>query len=95
MSKSILTIHKEVEKKEYEKTPLGQAEKKLRAFYDEAYLKDNPIPEDILKQIDTIREEQAKKYDDYIQERMRIDKEWIDTELLNAMTREISLLEKR
>jgi len=93
MSKSNLTIYKEVLKKEYAKSPLGLAEKKLREFYDESYLKSNPIPEEILEKIDKIRGDNEKKYLEYIETRQKTDKEWLDDRLLEAMTEEISLLE--
>lgn len=91
--KSPLTIQKELLKKEYEKTPLGIAEKKLRKFYDDAYLNSWVIPEETLKQRDVIRTENEKRVMEYVETRQKIDKEWIDDALLDSMSREILLLE--
>lgn len=97
---SYLTIQKELAKKEYEKTPVGIAEKKMRKLYDTIYLKKIEVPEDVLKQRDEVREKHEKKYGEYVEKATKRDKEnWkndrdaVDKMLLESFTKEISLLE--
>lgn len=92
MSKSALTIQKEIIKKEYEKSPLGIIEKELRAFYDGMVTKGEKLPEEFAKQVFEIREENEKRTEAYIDERLKLDREAVDGFLLEAMTREKEVL---
>lgn len=92
MSKSVLTIEKEILKKEYEKSPLGQIEKKLRAFYDGMVTKGEVLPEEIAKKVYDIREENEKRTMEYVDDRLKQDRETVDNFLLDAMTREEEVL---
>ena len=94
MGKSALTIHKEILKKEYEKTPLGQLEKKIRKFYNEVKLNRWILPDDLLKKISDIRNENEKAQLEYIERTNREHREYIDTTLFEAMSKEWTLLEK-
>lgn len=94
MSKTALTIQKEIIKKEYEKSPLGIIEKKLRAFYDGLVGKGEKLPEDVAKQIYEIREMNEKRTENYIEERLKHDREAVDNFLLDAMTKEEEILNK-
>lgn len=92
MSKSALTIQKEIIKKEYEKSPLGLMEKELRAFYDGFVTRGEKLPEEFAKQIYEIREENEKRTEAYIDERLKLDREAVDGFLLEAMTKEKEVL---
>jgi hypothetical protein len=91
---SVLTIHKEIEKKEYEKSPLGQLEKKLRKFYDSLVIKKKKLPENLAKEVYDLRTAHEKKYMDYLDERVKKDKEAIDVMLSEAFTKELEILKK-
>lgn len=93
MSKSILTLEKEVLKKEYAKSPLGIAEKKLRSLYDGYQLSGYRPVEETMKQVDEIRTENERRVQEYVDLRQKTDKEAIDDMLLEAFTKEITLLE--
>lgn len=92
MSKTLLTIEKEIIKKEYEKSPLGIIEKELRKVYDGYTLTGTALPEDVAKQVYDIREENEKKTGEYIETRLKHDREAVDNLLLEAMTKELELL---
>lgn len=92
MSKSALTIQKEIIKKEYEKSPLGLMEKELRAFYDSLVTKGEKLPEEFAKQVFDIREANEKRTMDYVDERLKIDREAVDGFLLESMTKEKEVL---
>ncbi len=92
MSKSILTIEKEILKKEHEKTPLGIIEKDLRKFYDGLVTTGQKLPEDIAEQVYRIREGNEKTVGDYVETRLKLDKQAVDDFLLEAMTKELEIL---
>lgn len=94
MSKSLLTIHKEIEKKEYAKSPLGLIEKELGNFYAELKKFGTTLPEDVAKQIYDIRDENEKAQIKYIEDSQRRDREYVDNLLLEAMTKEMTILNK-
>lgn len=93
MSKSILTVHKEIQKKEYAKSPLGQLEKKLGNFYVEMERSKEKLPEDISKQIYDIRDNNEKSVMAYIEESNKRDREAVDNLLFEAMSKEWKLIE--
>jgi hypothetical protein len=94
MSKSVLTIHKEIERKEYAASPLGKLEKVIGEIYREMQLKKEALPEDLAKQVYDIREENEKWQMQYIDDRLKADREAVDSKLLESMTRELAILEK-
>lgn len=94
MSKSILTIHKEMEKKEYAKSPLGKVEKELGQIYDAMRLKNEALPEDIAKQIYDVRDDNEKWQMKYIEDRLKADREAVDAKLLESMSSELDILQK-
>lgn len=94
MGKSILTIHKEIEKQAHAKSPLGQLEKKLRTFYDSMVMKREKLPEHLAKEIYNIREENEKRTMEYIDERLKKDRDAVDEFLMDAMTRELEIINK-
>jgi hypothetical protein len=94
MSKSMMTIHKEIEKKEYAKSPLGLLEKKISAFYDKMVMAQKKLPENLAKEVYDIRDKQEKKYMEYLELRMVEDKKHIDSLLEEAFIKELAILEK-
>lgn len=90
---SALTIHKHILKREYEKSPLGQAEKKIRQHMDSIKLGRRDISDEDLKAISAIRNENEAKIEAYIKERNRLDREAIDNMLLESMSKELVILE--
>ncbi len=95
MSKSLLTIEKEYLKKEHEKSPLGKVEKKLRAFYDNLYVTNTKLDEETLKKVSDIREANEKRIQEYIDTRLKTDREAVDNFLLESMTEELQLIENK
>lgn len=93
MSKSILTIHKEMEKKAFSETEMGKLEKKLRTFYDNLVTKSTPLPEEYAKQIYDIRVNHEQKQMDYIKESQVRDAKAIDEMLMDAFTKEVAIIE--
>lgn len=102
MGKSLLTIHKEIERKAYQESPLGKMEKKLRAFYDGVDLKTIPEPsKEFVGQINAVRsqnEEDQMAFNKTISERIRAieeeAREGVDKMLLDAMTKEWEIIDK-
>jgi hypothetical protein len=94
MSKSVLTIHKEMERKEYAASPLGKIEKTIGEIYRDMQLKKLALPEDLAKQVYDIREENEKWQMNYIDERLKKDREAVDAKLLESMSRELDILQK-
>jgi hypothetical protein len=94
MSKSVLTIHKEIERKEYAASSLGKLEKVIGEIYREMQLKKEALPENIAKEVYDIREENEKWQMQYIDDRLKADREAVDSKLLESMTRELAILEK-
>jgi uncharacterized protein YicC (UPF0701 family) len=92
MSKSVLTIHKEIEKAAYAKSPLGQIEKKLNKFYQEMKHSGKKLPEDISHKIFDIRDAHEKAQMEYIERTNREHREAVDAMLLEAMTKEFALI---
>lgn len=88
--KSILNIHKEIIKKEYEKSPLGQMEKKLRRFYESGEV----LSEEAAKLIFDIRREHEKKQEEYIELTNKQHREETDKMLFDAWTKELAIIEK-
>lgn len=94
MSKTGLTIQKEIQKKEHEKTPLGQVEKKLRNFYDNLLVKGEKLPEYLAKQIYDLRDEHESKQLKYIEDTEKEQAIAVDKMLYDTMSSELTLLEK-
>lgn len=94
MSKSILTIHKEIERKEWEKTPLGQLEKNIRQFYNRMSKNGKRLPEEVAKKVYEIRTENEKIQLEYIERTNREHKEFIDQSLLKSMGEEWELIKE-
>lgn len=92
MSKSILTIHKEILKKEYAKSPLGILERKIREFYEEIVRSGTQLPEDISKKINEIRTKNEKDQEEYVEYSLKRDRENVDNLLFESMTKEWELL---
>ena len=89
MAKSNLTIHKEIEMEKHLATPLGQAEHKIKKFYDCV----TELPKEFIAQVNAVRGRVETEVGAYVNERMKIDKDYIDDILLRAMTEEVNLLE--
>lgn len=94
MSKSVLTIHKEIEKKAYAESPLGKLEKEIGRIYDAFKIKNKKLPEDVAEKIYDIRDENEKWQLEYIERTNREHKEAIDAKLLDSMTRELNILKE-
>jgi len=94
MSKSILTIHKEILKKEYAHSPLGKLEKQLGDFYTEMQRKKEKLPEEIAEQIYNIRDENEKAMMKYVEDSQKRDKEEVDKLLFGAMSKEMEIINK-
>lgn len=92
MSKSILTINKEIERKAYFETPLGKVEKALRKFYDELKLKSSKLPEDVAKQVYDIRDANEKAITEYMAKASKEHREAVDKLLFDAMSKELELV---
>lgn len=89
---SILSIHKEIEKRKYAESDLGKAEKELGKIYDSLKIKNSKLPEDIAKKIYDIRDENEKWQTEYIERTNREHKEAVDGKLLESMTKELEIL---
>lgn len=94
MAKSNLAIHKEIEKKKYNESPLGQIEKKLRKFYDNCILTKTQLPENLAKEVYDLRTFNENRTKDYIDERLKKDRDQVDDFLLETMTKELAIIEK-
>jgi len=94
MSKSALTIHKEILKKEYAESPLGKIERELTKIYDGMKLSGQALPEDVAKDIFDVRDENEKWQMNYIDERLKLDREAVDSKLLESMSKELDILQK-
>lgn len=89
-----LSIHKEIEKKKYAESPLGQVEREMTKIYDGLKLKGLVLPESISKMIYDIRDENEKWQLDYIERTNREHKEAINAKLLESMTKELTILKE-
>lgn len=94
MSKGVLTIHRELEKENYRKSPLGQLEKKLNSFYKRMKEEGKSLPENLAKEIYDIREAQEKAYENYVNERIVKDREAVDNLLMEAFNKELEIINK-
>lgn len=94
MGKSGLTIQKEIEKKAYAKTPLGQAEKKMRAFYMDVELGKLKLTDQDKEKINKIREDNEKWQMEYIERTNNEHRLAVDAKLLESFNEEIALLEQ-
>lgn len=94
MGKSVLTIHRELAKKEHAKSPLGKLEKELSRFYDEMILKKKQLPEEFAEQIYDIRDNQEQWMLDYIERTNLEQKKAIDDKLFESMTKELEVINK-
>lgn len=94
-NKNMLSIHKEMEKKEYAESPLGKIEKQLRNFYEGVEIKKwEKLPEHLAEQVFEIREENEKKQLEYIDQANKKHKQFVDEMLLEAMTKELEIIKK-
>lgn len=90
-----MSIHKEMEKKEYAESPLGKIEKELRDFYEGVEIKKyEPLPEHLAEQVFDIREANEKKQLDYIDEANQKHKQAVNEMLLEAMTKELKIIKQ-
>lgn len=89
----MLSIHKEIEKKNYSESPLGVVEKKLTRIYDDLRLQKEKFPEDLSKKIHDIRDANEKWQMKYIEDSLREQREKVDEKLLEAMTEELNLIQ--
>lgn len=94
MGKTVLSIHKEIEKKRYAESPVGKMERELTKIYDSLKLKNQKLPEDIAEQVYNIRDENEKWHLDYIARMNRERSEAIEAKLLESFTKEVELLKK-
>lgn len=90
----VLSIHKEIAKKEYQQSPLGKVERKLTKIYDNMKLNSQALPESIAKEVYDIRDENEKWNLAYIERTNKEHREAIDAKLLEAMSKELDILEK-
>lgn len=91
--KPILTIHKEIAKAEYAKSPLGQVEKKIAKCMEQTRLKGFVMPELEAKKIYEIRDANEKAQMEYIERTNKEHREAVDIMLLEAMTKELAIWE--
>lgn len=91
--KSILSIHKEILRKEYAKSPLGLLEKRLTQIHTLLMMNKHPIPEEIIEQINDIRDENEKQQLEYIERTEKENREAVDSMLQKSMEKEVELLE--
>lgn len=98
---SVLSIHKEIEKKKYAESPLGKVERKLTKIYDALKLSSKQLPEDIAKEIYEIRDDNENwnlitvdKYAKIIQDINEKHRDEVDAKLLEAMSKELDILIK-
>lgn len=89
---SVLTIHKEIEKKKYAESPLGKLERKITSIYDDMILKKEALPENVAKQIYDLRDQHERDEKDYIDMTLKRDKEAVDKMLFDVMTKELEIL---
>lgn len=92
MAKSLLTIHKEILKKEHAKSPLGILEKNIGDFYSKMQRDRKQLPEDIAEKIYNIRDANEKNVMAYIEASQKRDKENVDEILLHSMTKEWEII---
>lgn len=90
--KSILSIHKEILKKEYAKSPLGIIERKLREFYVEMERSKKQLPEEYAKKIFDIRNNNEVAQSKYVEDSLKRDREAVDKMLLEAMEQELEII---
>lgn len=91
---NILKIHKEIAKKEYAESALGKVERELTRIYDNLKITKSALPEEIAKQVYDIRDENEKWNLDYIERTNKEHREAIDAKLLEAMSKELEILNK-
>lgn len=89
-----LSIHKEIEKKNYAESPLGKIEREITKIYDAMKLSSTALPEDVAKKIYDIRDENEKWQLDYIERTNREHKEAVNNKLLESMTKELGILKE-
>jgi hypothetical protein len=94
MSKSGLTIHKEMQKKLYQESELGKVEREITKIYDNLTLKKQQLPEEISKKIFDIRDENEKWQLEYIERTNREHREAVDAKLLESMSKELDILKQ-
>lgn len=88
-----LSIQKRLIRDEYNKSPIGQAEKKLKGLYDAMVLNGQKLPEDIAKIVFELRDKNEKAQMSYIEEAQKRDREAIDSMLMESFNEEIKILE--
>lgn len=91
---SVLTIHKEIQKKEYAQSPLGKLERELTKFYDDLKLHKKVLPEEFSKEIYDIRDANEKAQIEYIDMTLKRDKEAVNKMLFDSMTKELEVINK-
>ena len=87
-----MTIHKEIEKKEYAKSPLGIVERDLTKVYDELKIQGRKLPENLCREIYKIREDNEKWQMKFIEDSMIEQRKKVDEKLLESMTAELTLI---
>lgn len=88
-----LTIHKEIEKKKHEESPLGKLEKEISKIYDQLYLTKKKLTPELAKRVSEIRTDNEKWQLNYIDDRLKIDRDAVDAKLLESMSKELELLQ--
>lgn len=91
---NVLSIHKELEKKQYAESPLGKAEREMTKIYDALKLSGKALSEDVAKKIYDVRDENEKWQLEYIERTNREHKEAVDGKLLESMTKELNILKE-
>ena len=94
MSRSLISIHKEIEKKAYRETPLGKVEAEIGKIYSDLKAKGARLPESVCKEIFDIRTGNEKDQLAYIERTNREHKEAVDEMLLKAMSKELKVIKK-
>ncbi len=91
--KAATTIHKEILKKDYAASPIGQLESKIGKIYE--YFAKNKIrpPKDIVDRINAIRTKNEEDQMAYIEQSQRENREKVDELLSTAFTEELGVLE--
>lgn len=100
MGKGIVALNKEIRKKEFEATPLGQAQKKLKQFYGDQKNADKFNEESakwVAEHRDTSRFRQEALEHAFNKESDELNDKYtklMDDVLLDAVTKELEYIEK-
>jgi hypothetical protein len=87
-----LTIQKEIQKKEYEQSPLGKLDRQIHKIYDDMILHKEALSEPVAKQIYDLRDKHEKEEQAYIDMTLKRDKDAVDKMLFDTFTKELEIL---